>query len=110
MLADVRKAFEPYCELWKRVDDWMVWHKRWMEDSFLSLDPEEVRLLGELPSLDPTYHGLDPSLVQFVSGARRTKLSTVTTAACFLRDRWRGASMWCRRRSRRLDDSSTRTG
>lgn len=38
----MQKAFEPYCDLWKRVDDWMSWHKGWMNDSFLSLDPEEV--------------------------------------------------------------------
>lgn len=42
LLADVQKAFEPYCDLWKRVDDWMSWHKGWMNDSFLSLDAEEV--------------------------------------------------------------------
>ncbi|CAM9454666.1 unnamed protein product, partial [Laminaria digitata] len=42
LLADVQKAFEPYCDLWKRVDDWMSWHKGWMNDPFLSLDAEEV--------------------------------------------------------------------
>ncbi|CAB1101954.1 unnamed protein product [Ectocarpus sp. CCAP 1310/34] len=42
LLADVQKSFEPYCDLWKRVDDWMNWHKGWMNDSFLSLDAEEV--------------------------------------------------------------------
>ncbi|CAM9225721.1 unnamed protein product, partial [Ectocarpus sp. 4 AP-2014] len=42
LLADVQKSFEPYCDLWKRVDDWMTWHKGWMNDSFLSLDAEEV--------------------------------------------------------------------
>lgn len=42
LLADIQKAFEPYCDLWKRVDDWMAWHKGWMNDSFLSLDAEEV--------------------------------------------------------------------
>lgn len=42
LLADLQKSFEPYCDLWKRVDDWMSWHKGWMNDSFLSLDAEEV--------------------------------------------------------------------
>lgn len=42
LLADVQKSFEPFCDLWKRVDDWMTWHKGWMNDSFLSLDAEEV--------------------------------------------------------------------
>eukprot|EP00752_Nemacystus_decipiens_P010663 g9495.t1 len=42
LLSDVQKSFEPYCDLWKRVDDWMTWHKGWMNDSFLSLDAEEV--------------------------------------------------------------------
>lgn len=42
LLADVQKSFEPYCDLWKRVDDWMSWHKGWMNDAFLSLDAEEV--------------------------------------------------------------------
>lgn len=41
-MSDVQKAFEPYCDLWKRVDDWTAWHKGWMNDSFLSLDAEEV--------------------------------------------------------------------
>lgn len=45
LLADVQKSFEPYCDLWKRVDDWMSWHKGWMNDSFLSLDAEEVETL-----------------------------------------------------------------
>lgn len=43
MLTDVQKSFEPYCDLWKRVDDWMTWHRGWMNDSFLSLDAEEVK-------------------------------------------------------------------
>lgn len=42
LLADLQKAFEPYCTLWKRVDDWTGWHKSWMNGSFLSLDAEEV--------------------------------------------------------------------
>lgn len=46
LLSDVQKSFEPYCDLWKRVDDWMTWHKGWMNDSFLSLDAEEVQNVG----------------------------------------------------------------
>lgn len=46
MLADVQKMFEPYCDMWKRVDDWMIWHKKWMNDPFLSLDAEEVAFMA----------------------------------------------------------------
>lgn len=46
MLADVQKTFEPYCDMWKRVDDWMTWHKGWMNDPFLSLDAEEVTFIA----------------------------------------------------------------
>lgn len=42
LLSNIQKAFEPYCDLWKRVDEWTVSHKRWMNGSFFSLDAEEV--------------------------------------------------------------------
>ena len=50
LLSDVQKSFEPYCDLWKRVDDWMTWHKGWMNDSFLSLDAEEVKTMADAGS------------------------------------------------------------
>lgn len=50
LLSDVQKSFEPYCDLWKRVDDWMTWHKGWMNDSFLSLDAEEVKTVLDVDS------------------------------------------------------------
>ncbi|CAM9544257.1 unnamed protein product [Chrysoparadoxa australica] len=42
LLDEIRKSFEPYCDLWKKVDDWMNVHEKWMTDPFLSLDSEEV--------------------------------------------------------------------
>lgn len=59
LLSDIQKAFEPYCDLWKRVDDWMGWHKSWMNGSFLSLDAEEVFFLllveGFWATVTPIY-------------------------------------------------------
>ena len=45
MLADVQKTFEPYCDMWKKMDDWTTWHKGWMEGSFLSINAEEVTFM-----------------------------------------------------------------
>ncbi|CAM9881967.1 unnamed protein product, partial [Phaeothamnion confervicola] len=41
-LEAVQKAFEPFCELWLRADDWLRWQREWLALPFLDLDPEEV--------------------------------------------------------------------
>ena len=41
-LAEVQKAFEPYCDLWENTDNWLKWQKKWMNDSFMTLDAEKI--------------------------------------------------------------------
>ena len=41
-LKDVNKLFEPYYDLWTSVDDWTRWEKAWLNDSFLTLDAEDI--------------------------------------------------------------------
>lgn len=43
----IEKNFDPYRLLWESVDDWQKYHKQWMEDSFLSLDAEQINTLVE---------------------------------------------------------------
>ena len=39
----ISKAFEPYSVLWSTTDNWLKWSKSWMNDSLMSLDPNEIR-------------------------------------------------------------------
>lgn len=39
-VARLAKQFEPFEQLWVSADDWVRWHKSWMEDPFDTLKPE----------------------------------------------------------------------
>jgi dynein heavy chain len=41
-LAEIQRSFDPFCELWKKVDDWQRMYNQWMTEPFLNLDAELV--------------------------------------------------------------------
>ncbi|KAL2653916.1 hypothetical protein R1flu_022044 [Riccia fluitans] len=58
-LKKVQEAFEPFHYLWTTADEWTKRYKCWMEDSWNSLNPEEVeKLVGEFKPLVPLIFAL----------------------------------------------------
>jgi hypothetical protein len=49
-LAALQKAFEPYCDLWKRVADWIAMKRVWLSAPFLELDADAVEKGASLVS------------------------------------------------------------
>lgn len=36
------KEFQPYCDLWTTVSDWIRWHESWMNDPLIELEAEQL--------------------------------------------------------------------
>jgi dynein heavy chain, axonemal len=41
-LATITKTFEPYCNMWETVNNWIAMEKRWLNDHFLTIDAEDM--------------------------------------------------------------------
>lgn len=41
-MTRITKAFEPYSVLWTTTDNWLKWSKSWMNDSFMTLAPNDM--------------------------------------------------------------------
>ena len=66
-LKDVNKLFEPYYDLWTSVDDWTRWEKAWLNDSFLTLDAEDIDKKANVLFRSHTggfYRGLEANIAR----------------------------------------------
>lgn len=36
------KEFQPYCDLWTTVSDWIRWHESWMNDPLIEIEAEQL--------------------------------------------------------------------
>lgn len=42
VLTKIAKDFEPFAQLWATAYDWFKWQSSWMQDAFMTLNPDEM--------------------------------------------------------------------